>query len=182
MSKDPEPTTEGGIERKKKREIKHRERFLTTLSYCGDTKEAATLVGMKMQQAYRALSDPDGLDYLDELCKTDGARYFVLDRAQRKAILTMGAAGGILPKVIFNDDTGQPTDQIAVENLSPSQRLRCLELLARMEGDFIETRKIIDETSAATGVTNEIRDKLDEVYAESNIINITPLEDDPLAL
>lgn len=167
---------------KELKEGRHRARFLTALSYCGEPKEAAKLVGMKMKQAYRALADPDGLDYLDDLCKTDGARYFVLDRAQRKAILTMGAAGGVLPKVVFSDETGQPTDQIAVESLTPTMRLRCLELLARMEGDFIETRKIIDDTSTARGITDAIRNKLDEVYQESGLINITPMEEDPLAL
>lgn len=157
-------------EQKEKRESK---RYIQALALCGDPRKAARLVGIGMRQAHRALADPDGLSYLDKLCAADGAHYYRLDRAQRKAILTMIIVGGVMPKVSFTLDDGvaDPVPEAALDfdNVSAQQRLKALELLGKMEGDFIERVEVEDKTGskAKEAVTPEVREKLDEIYGDS---------------
>lgn len=146
-------------------------RYVQALALCGDSGRAARLVGIGMRQAHRALADPDGLSYLDKICASDGLTYYRLDRAQRKAILTMMIVGGVMPKVSFiaDDGTATPEPQAALDfdDITPTQRLKALELLGKMEGDFIERVELDDKTKKAAETSPEVRGKLDEIYGDS---------------
>ena len=124
---------------KQRRERLQRDRFLEAYAVCGDFKRARRVVGMGLEMAHRALMDPDGVTKLQKhLAAINPGDMFVLNHEQRKAFLTSCIMGGIMPRVIFDMETGEPTSDIIYEPISQSQRFKCLDMLNKMEGAYVE--------------------------------------------
>ena len=148
--------------------------FHEVLSMCGSPEDAARLVNIGLDQAYRALRAPDGFDELDKANKNKS--FYSMSKEQRKSFLTGCILGGIMPRVIFDMDTGLPTSRLVYEPICEASRLKCLEMLAKMEGDFIERRVLGFELPPEKGaVSSTVREKLDEVYSGRKAITFDPL-------
>lgn len=139
----------------------------------GDERCAAKLLGKTMDAAYRALCHPDGITQLEKLCAEDKGAYWSLTRAQRKAILSLAAVGGVLPEIQFSlDENGNiRAGDLGFVSVPTSHRKGFLELLGKMEGDYIEKVDV-----------RNVADHEDWVDRFSNTVDVTGGEEiDPLS-
>lgn len=141
-------------------------KFFEVRSMCGDSAQAARLVGIGMAKAQRALSAPDGLDKLEKYNKKNTGVYYSLPKGAREAFLEKCWMSGLMPRVVFDLDTGEPTAEIVYETINTTERLKCLDMRNKMGGDYIEKREIIDNSRSEGKMTPEIREKLAEIYGD----------------
>ena len=158
------------------------DRFLETYAVCGDIKQAARLSGLGIDMAHRAFSDPDSVSKLQKhLEKVNPGDYLVFSPEQRKSFLTKCFIGGIMPRVIFDVETDEPTPTIIYEPISQHQRFKCLDMLNKMDGVYVEKREIVDKRKGEK-MTADMREKLDEIYGDSGQMVAVDEEDDILAI
>lgn len=128
------------IETKEERaERLQKSRFFEVMSYTGCHKKAARLIGMGMQKAYRALADPDGITMLERhLSKQDQTAFYTMDHSQRIALLTKCVLLGYMPRVVFDDQTGEPTSELVYETVDIKTRLKCMDMINKMTCAYVD--------------------------------------------
>lgn len=147
-----------------KAEKKRVEKALEAYAICGDVRKAARLVGAGLNNVYRALQDPDGISKLQEYLKRENpGDYLVLNPEQRKSFLTKCIIGGIMPRVVFDMSTGEPTNKVIFDELNPTLRIKLIDMLNKMDGVYVEKKEIIDKTERK-GLSPFVKNKLSEVY------------------
>lgn len=151
---------------------------------CGDPKTAARLVGVSLDKVVRAFQDDDGIVLLQKyLKKYNPGDLVMMSVDQRRSFLSKCAFGGILPRVVFNFQTGEPTSDILFEPLTPSQRLKCIDMINRMDGVYTERREIIDKTVREGELSPAVKSKINEILSDAsnkedaNLLDISVDED-----
>ncbi len=94
-----------------------------------------------MSQAFQSLTHSGGAAVMDALSQGDTKALWILTREQRLALLTMAAVGGVLPKVQLIPVEGlgnEVAEQVQYDHVDAKIRIKCLELIGKMEGDYIE--------------------------------------------
>lgn len=142
-------------------------RFWETLSLCGDEKQAARLVGLGMQKAYRALSDPDGIDELERHNQDNAGVYYTMSKVERMAFLTKCVLSGAMPRVEFDFDTGEPKTGLVYDPMSQQERMKALDMINKMDGVYVEKRinedaNRIPDIIVDTGISRSPTDKIDD--------------------
>jgi hypothetical protein len=155
-------------------------RFFEVMSITGDVGQSARVVGMGMQKAYRALADPDGLSKLEKhLAKKGKSTYYTMDYDQRIALLTKCVLLGYMPRVVFDQETGEPTSELVYESVGINMRLKCMDMINKMTCAYVEKKIVETVPGESKDITPDVRSKLDEVYSEAESENKEEI--DPLA-
>jgi hypothetical protein len=76
-----------------------------------------------------------------------------------------------MPRVIFDPSNGEPEAEIVYETMSQAMRLKCLDMINKMEGAYIERKEIVDKTAEIKVITGVPRAP-----------NEVKIEEDPLEL
>lgn len=169
------PLTLGGLKefvakKRTKTEVKQG-KFYETFSLCGNERQAARLVGISMQTAYRHLADPDGFDAIQRHNQKNTGTYYTMSKEERVAFLTKCILFGAMPRIAFDEETGETTLEVVYEYMSHGDRIKCADMLNKLEGDYVE-RKIIEDKT---------HDKwMDEIDREAELIE--GKEHDPFEL
>lgn len=167
---------------KERRDRLQKNRLYEVYAHTGDIKKAARLMGMGLDMAYRALSDDDGITKLKKhIEKINPGEYLVLTHEQRKSLLTKCFISGLMPRVVFNNETGEPETELLFEPIPLHQRLKIMDMINKMDGSYMETQKLILPTTPQ-GHSPEVQEKLDSIYGNIKVMDIGEEDDyDPFA-
>lgn len=158
--------------------VDRQKHFLDLVAVSGDIGKAAKALQISYSQAIKILSDQSNLKVLDAKLP-GGLKTFSMGRQERVQFLQQCAITGLMPRAVvaFNEETQQYEEGLAFDSVTPHHRLRCVELLGRMEGDFILKHEIVDNTGKNGNVSPNIRHKLGEIYDTAGDVN-APLEEE----
>lgn len=149
-----------------------KKRFYEAFSLCGNDRQAARLIGITMQTAYRHLADPDGITEIQRHNQKNTGTYYTMDKEERIAFLTKCVLFGAMPRIEFDEETGESSITVVYEYMSHRDRINCLDMMNKLEGDYVERKIIEDKTH------DDWMDTLDE---EKKLLTKEEEENDPFA-